>query len=128
MSRMIFVNLPVADLAKATTFYEAIGLARNPQFSDDTASCMVLSDDDQRHADHARQMAHVHEPPDRLPATSSEVMLAISCDSREAVDAMSDGRRRRRRNRRYQPRPGLSASCTTGISRTRTATSGKRSG
>ena len=40
----IFVNLPVRDLKKATAFYEAIGASRNPQFSDDTSSCMVLSE------------------------------------------------------------------------------------
>ena len=44
MARMIFVNLPVADLARATAFYEAIGARKNPQFSDGTASCMVFSD------------------------------------------------------------------------------------
>ena len=44
MPRMIFVNLPVADLKRATAFYESIGATRNPQFSDDTASCMVFSE------------------------------------------------------------------------------------
>ncbi|WP_430649485.1 VOC family protein, partial [Bradyrhizobium uaiense] len=41
---MIFVNLPVGNLARATAFYEAIGATRNPQFSDDTASCMVIAE------------------------------------------------------------------------------------
>ena len=44
MSRMIFVNLPVADLPKAMAFYTALGFANNPQFSDDTAKCMVWSE------------------------------------------------------------------------------------
>jgi predicted lactoylglutathione lyase len=44
VSKMIFVNLPVRDLAKPTAFYEAVGATRNPQFSDDTASCMVFSE------------------------------------------------------------------------------------
>ena len=44
MQKMIFVNLPVTDLAKSTSFYEAIGATKNPQFSDDTAACMVISD------------------------------------------------------------------------------------
>ena len=44
MARMIFVSLPVSDLARATAFYEAVGAARNPQFSDHTASCMMFSD------------------------------------------------------------------------------------
>ncbi|NEV02760.1 lactoylglutathione lyase, partial [Bradyrhizobium sp. UFLA 03-164] len=42
--KMIFVNLPVGNLARATAFYEAIGATRNPQFSDDTASCMVIAE------------------------------------------------------------------------------------
>lgn len=42
--KMIFVNLPVADLARARAFYEALGFTRNPQFSDDTAAAMVWSD------------------------------------------------------------------------------------
>ena len=44
MAKMIFVNLPVSDLARSTAFYQAIGAEKNPQFSDDTASCMVISD------------------------------------------------------------------------------------
>ena len=44
MSKLIFVNLPVRDLARATAFYEAVGASKNPQFSDDTASCMVFSE------------------------------------------------------------------------------------
>lgn len=44
MDKMIFVNLPVADLARSTAFYEAIGGQKNPRFSDDTAACIVFSD------------------------------------------------------------------------------------
>lgn len=40
----IFINLPVKDLKRSTAFYEAIGFTKNPQFSDDTASCIVISD------------------------------------------------------------------------------------
>src|SRR5688572_30137541 len=44
MAKMIFVNLPVSDLARATAFYQAIGAVKNDQFCDDTASCMVFSE------------------------------------------------------------------------------------
>ena len=44
MPKMIFVNLPVTDLANSIAFYSAIGGSKNPQFSDDTAACMVLSE------------------------------------------------------------------------------------
>ena len=44
MTSMIFVNLPVVNLARAKDFYTAIGFTNNPQFTDDTAACMVFSD------------------------------------------------------------------------------------
>ena len=44
MPRLIFVNLPVKDLAVSMSFYKAIGFANNPQFTDDTAACMVWSE------------------------------------------------------------------------------------
>lgn len=44
MPKMIFVNLPVADLSASTRFYEAIGCVKNQQFSDEKASSMVWSD------------------------------------------------------------------------------------
>ena len=44
MSSQIFVNLPVSDLKKSMAFYEALGWKNNPQFTDDTAACMVISD------------------------------------------------------------------------------------
>ncbi|MBW9087251.1 VOC family protein [Rhizobium wenxiniae] len=42
--RMIFVNLPVANLQASTAFYTALGFNKNPDFSDDTATCMVVSE------------------------------------------------------------------------------------
>jgi predicted lactoylglutathione lyase len=45
MAKKIFINLPVADLQKAMSFYTAIGFSNNPQFTDDTAACMVLSEE-----------------------------------------------------------------------------------
>jgi predicted lactoylglutathione lyase len=88
MSKMIFVNLPVRNLAASTTFYEAIGLTKNQQFSDETSACMVLSDTiSVMLLTHAKWRTFSSRP--IPPATSSEVMLAVSCDSREAVDAMN---------------------------------------
>jgi predicted lactoylglutathione lyase len=45
MSKKIFINLPVTDLQKSMNFYTAIGLTNNPQFTDQTAACMVLSEE-----------------------------------------------------------------------------------
>lgn len=88
MSRMIFVNLPVADLAASKRFYEALGFTNNPQFSDETAACMVLSETiNVMLLTHGKWRSFTTRP--IPPATSSEVMLCVSCDNREAVDVMS---------------------------------------
>lgn len=44
MSKQIFINLAVADLQRSMEFYTALGFNNNPQFSDDTAKCMVWSE------------------------------------------------------------------------------------
>lgn len=45
MRKQIFINLPVTDLDCSKTFYEAIGFTNNAQFTDETAACMVLSEE-----------------------------------------------------------------------------------
>jgi uncharacterized protein len=86
MTKMIFVNLPVTDLPKSIAFYTALGFTNNPHFSDDTAACMVWSD-----AIHVMILTHEKWKSftDRpIPSTgSSEVMLCVSCDDRDAVNA-----------------------------------------
>ena len=44
MAKQIFINLAVKDLQKSMDFYAALGFTNNPQFSDDTAKCMVWSE------------------------------------------------------------------------------------
>lgn len=44
MARQVFINLAVKDLKKSMDFYSALGFTNNPQFSDDTAKCMVWSE------------------------------------------------------------------------------------
>lgn len=88
MPRMIFVNLPVTDLAKAKAFYTAIGFTNNAQFTDDTAACMVWSE-----AIHVMLLTHdkwkTFTSRPIPPSTASEVLLAISLDSKADVDAMN---------------------------------------
>ncbi len=86
MARLIFINLPVADLARATAFYQAIGAVRNEQFCDGTASCMVLSD-----TIHVMLLTHdkYRQFTTKTIAdakTTSQVLLCISADSRAEVD------------------------------------------
>jgi len=88
MARMIFVNLPVADLKASMAFYTALGFKNNPQFTDDTAACMVWSDTiNVMLLTHAKWRTFTSRP--IAPAGSSEVMLALTCDDRAAVDAMN---------------------------------------
>lgn len=86
MAKMIFVSLPVSDLKRATAFYQAVGAVKNPQFSDDTASCMVFSE-----TIHAMLMTHDkyrHFTSKKIvdAKTSSQMLLCISADSRAEVD------------------------------------------
>lgn len=88
MAKMIFVNLPVADLARATAFYEAIGAVKNPQFCDPTGSCMEFSDT-------IYVMLMTHEKYGQFTSkkiadakTTSQVLLCLSADSRGEVDAI----------------------------------------
>jgi predicted lactoylglutathione lyase len=85
---MIFVSLPVTDLAASIAFYKALGFEQNPQFSDDTAACMVWSET--IHAmllTHAKWRTFTERP--MSPAGTSKVMLGLTVDSREAVDRMN---------------------------------------
>ena len=88
MTAMIFVNLPVANLAESMAFYQALGFENNPQFTDETAACMVWSE-----AIHVMLLTHEkwRDFTDRPipPVTSSEVMLCLSMENREAVDTMN---------------------------------------
>ena len=90
MSQLIFINLPVADLPRSIAFYEAVGATRNPMFSDDAAACMVVSD-----VIHAMLLTHDkwrtftdRQIPDAH--ASAQVLLCLSKDSRDAVNAVVD--------------------------------------
>ncbi len=86
MSQMIFVNLPVSDLAASRRFLEALGAVNEPKFTDETAACMQFSDGIffmlLTH-DKYRQFTSL---PIADARTSSGALLCLSRDSREAVD------------------------------------------
>ncbi|MER6611034.1 VOC family protein [Streptomyces sp. NPDC000927] len=90
MSQMIFVNLPVKNLEAAKTFFGELGYSCNPQFSDENAACLVISDTifamlltESRFKDFTKK-----EIADTSRTT--EVILALSAESREKVDEMAD--------------------------------------
>lgn len=88
MPKLVFFNLPVADLDRANAFYEAIGAVKNPQFSDHTATCMVISE-----TIHAMLLTHDkfrQFTPKKIADAreTTEVLICLSADSREEVDGI----------------------------------------
>ena len=88
MSKLIFVNLPVTDLARSTAFYEAVGFNKNPKFSNEQASCMVWSD-----TIHFMLLRHdfwkTFTDKEIVDAPkAAQVLLCLTRDSRDEVDAM----------------------------------------
>lgn len=90
MAKMIFVNLPVADVARSTAFYEAIGFEKNDTFSNEQASSMVWSD-----SIYVMLLSHefyrTFTPKQIADArTTSGALYALSFDSKADVDKITD--------------------------------------
>ena len=90
MSKKIFVNLPITQLARSVAFYEALGATLNPKFSDKTGACMVLSES-------IHVMVLTHEKYRNFTArpisdahSTSSALIALSFDSRDEVNAIID--------------------------------------
>jgi len=91
MSKQIYVNLPVSDLAKSTAFYEALGFTKNSTFSDENASGMMWSDD-------IVVMLLTHDFYKRFignkqiadTAKTSGVLLSLSMESKDDVQRFAD--------------------------------------
>ena len=90
MPKMIFVNLPVADVARSAAFYEAIGCERNARFSNEQAVSMTWSDTITfMLLDRAFYATFTTKPIADTQATSA-VLIALSFDSRAQVDAVTE--------------------------------------
>ncbi len=88
MPKMIFVNLPVADLPRAVAFYEAIGARRDARFSDGSAACMVFSDTIHVMLLTRERFAGFTPKPVADARAATGVLLCLSCEGRAEVDAM----------------------------------------
>ncbi len=89
-SRKIFVNLAVEDLARSVDFFTELGFSFDPRFTDETATCMVVSEEafvmlllEDRFKDFTKK-----ELAD--PTRHTEAILAVSAESREGVDELAD--------------------------------------
>ncbi|UXH78018.1 VOC family protein [Roseateles amylovorans] len=84
--QQIFVNLPIKDLERTRRFYSALGYAFNPQFSNDQAVAMIISDDIYAmllvepffQTFTPKAIADAHQ--------TTEVLTCLSCESRAQVD------------------------------------------
>jgi len=88
MATKIFVNLPVRDLARSVKFFAGLGYSFNPQFTDETAACMVVSEDI---FVMLLTLAKFKEftPRDICDAKkSTEVLVCLTCETRDEVDTM----------------------------------------
>lgn len=90
MAKMIFVNLPVADVAVSTAFYEAIGLTKDPIFSNDSGSSMIWSDTIRIMVLSRAFYATFTPKPITDAQATSAVLFALSLDSRDEVDAITE--------------------------------------
>jgi uncharacterized protein len=86
MSRKLFVNLPVRDLTRSVDFFTSLGFTFNPQFTDETATCMIVSDEayvmllvrDKFSAFTRKQICDT--------TSHTEALISLSCASRAEVD------------------------------------------
>lgn len=85
---MIFVNLPVEDLDRSVSFFEAVGASKNPQFSDGRGACMVFSDTIYAMLLTHERFADFTSKTIADAKTTAQVLICLSADSRAEVDAM----------------------------------------
>ena len=90
MPKMIFVNLPVKDIAASTRFYEAIGCTKNEQFSDEKASSMVWSETITFQLLQESYFSTFVSRPISDARETCQVLLAISMENRAEVDALAE--------------------------------------
>ena len=86
MSTKIFVNLPVKDLQRSIDFYSKLGYAFNPQFTDETATCMIVSDDIYVMLLTYAKFKEFTPKPICDATKSTEVIVCLSCNDRAHVD------------------------------------------
>lgn len=86
MPRQLFVNLPVQDLDRSVAFFTALGFSFNPQFTDENATCMIVSDDIFVMLLVAPYFATFTRKPVSDAFRQSEVLLALSYGSRAQVE------------------------------------------
>jgi predicted lactoylglutathione lyase len=84
----LFVNIPVDDLQRSITFFESLGFAFNRQFTDATATCMLVGEDAYFMLLDKAKFAGFSKRPMGDPTKETNALFALSVDSRAEVDEM----------------------------------------
>jgi uncharacterized protein len=90
MSRMLFVNLPVADLEASKAFFAAMDFEFNPQFTDENAACMIVNDQTNVMLLTKAHFSSFTDKPIVDARSQVQTLLSFSADSREEVDELAD--------------------------------------
>ncbi|MFY9476276.1 MAG: VOC family protein [Aquabacterium sp.] len=88
MPQQIFLNLPVKDLERSKAFFTHLGYSVNPQFTNEQAACIVISDTIYAMLLVEPFFQTFTKKPISDAKASTEVLLCLSCDSREQVDTL----------------------------------------
>ena len=89
MVNSLFVNLPIANLKKSVEFFTELGFTFNPQFTDETSTCMIISDNIfVMLLEHAKFEGFIDKK--IAPRDTAEAILALSCDSQEEVRTLTE--------------------------------------
>jgi predicted lactoylglutathione lyase len=87
-ARKLFVNIPVNDLQKSIQFFEQLGFAFNPQFTDASATCMLVGADAYFMLMVRDRFAGFSKKPVGNSMNETSVLFAITTDSRDEVDSL----------------------------------------
>lgn len=90
MPQMVFINLPVEDLPRSVEFFTGLGFTFNPQFTDESATCMVVSDTIFVMLLVRDRFAQFIDKPLADARQTTEVLVALSCDSADEVRAQCE--------------------------------------
>ncbi len=85
MSTKMFVNLPIKDLDKSMAFFKALGFSFNPQFTDETAACMIISEENYAMLLTEAKMREFTPRPIADATKATEVIVCLSCETTEDV-------------------------------------------
>lgn len=90
MSRLLFLNLPVRDLDASIRFFTQLGFSFDPKFTDESATCMIVSEQAYVMLLAEPRFADFTTKPTADATKTTEALYCVSADSREEVDRFAD--------------------------------------